>query len=380
MLLILFNIILILYPLLIYPSIIRVLSAKKPNIRSNPIIENPVAITIVISAYNEEGLISDAIHSVFNSDYPPSLIQLIVGSDGSTDNTNDILLSMRNLYPNLEPHILDRMGKNAVLNILSPLARGKYLFYMDADCRLQKDSINRLLSILKNEDIGAVISSMNSIEEDLSGQDLGSHGEGKYQVYEEIIRINESKINSTVSSLGAFYGIKKEYYKALPNKNVCDDWMSLLHVLMHKKRVVFLPDTVVLEVRGKSLKNEIRRRIRITAGGLATVWSAKKLLHPKYGWVAYALWSHRFLRYLIPIFTLAIVVLAAFLYKTIYFLPIVLLFAIFLILTLIGRLVKTSNKISIIPKICSYFMFMVTAQFLGLISFLFDKNISTWDH
>jgi cellulose synthase/poly-beta-1,6-N-acetylglucosamine synthase-like glycosyltransferase len=379
-LLILFNIILILYPLLIYPFIIKVLSAKKPDIKSNPIIENPVAITIIISAYNEEGLISDAIHSVFNSDYPPSLIQLIVGSDGSTDNTNNILLSMRNLYPNLEPHILDRMGKNAVLNTLSPLARGKYLFYMDADCRLQKDSINRLLSILKNEDIGAVISSMNSIEEEDSVNNLGGQGEGKYQMHEQTLRINESKIHSTVSALGAFYGIKKEFYSPLPNKNVCDDWMPLMHVLMNNKRVVSLDDTEVFEVRGKSLKNEINRRIRITSGGIATIWASKKLLNPKYGWVTFALFSHKVMRNLLPLFTFAIIILSLILFNTIYFLPIFLIMLLFVILSLIGKFSKKSNKLTKVPKLCSYFIFMVTAQFLGLISFLFDKNISTWDH
>ncbi len=356
------------------------LAANKPSIISNPEFNYPAEITIIISAYNEEELIADAITSVFQSDYPENMINLIVGSDGSNDNTNSILMELDKVYPNLEVCLLERMGKNAVLNTISPKAKGEYLFYMDADCRLQKDTINRLVSVLHNEGIGAVISSMNSITEDDHSPNLGAQGEGKYQQHEQTIRINESKINSTVSALGAFYGIKKVYYKPLPNRNVCDDWMPLLYVLMNKKRVVFLEDTEVFEVRGKSLNDEIKRRIRITAGGMATIWASKKLLNPKYGWIAFALWSHRTLRYLIPIFNLAIITLSGFLFGTIYFVPIVLLFSIFLLLSLIGRLVKTSQKIATIPKLCSYYTFMIIAQLLGLISFLFKKNISTWNH
>lgn len=374
------NIVLILYPLIIYPRIVRYLSSKKPSIISNPYTNELVEISIIISAYNEEQLIADAIHSVFKSDYPQNFIHLIVGSDGSNDNTNSILVKMKEIYPNLEIYLFDRMGKNSVLNTISPLAKGKFIFYMDADCRLQKDSINRLVSILLNDDIGAVISSMNSIVEEDLITNLGVQGEGKYQEHEQIIRINESKINSTVSALGAFYGIKKEYYQPLPNKNVCDDWMPLMYVLMNKKRVVFLPDAEVFEVRVKSLKNEIKRRIRITAGGLATIWASRRLLNPKYGWISFALWSHRVMRYLLPLFSLSIIILSLFLIGTIYFLPIFLLFVLFVLLSLIGKFVKTSNKLTKIPKLCSYFTFMITAQFIALITFIFEKNISIWNH
>lgn len=374
------NIVLILYPLIIYPRIVRYLSSKKPSIISNPYTNEPVEISIIISAYNEEQLIADAIHSVFKSDYPQSFIHLIVGSDGSNDNTNSILVKMKEIYQNLEIHLFDRMGKNSVLNKISPLAKGKFIFYMDADCRLQKDSINRLVSILLKDDIGAVISSMNSIVEEDLITNLGVQGEGKYQEHEQIIRINESKIHSTVSALGAFYGIKKEFYHPLPNKNVCDDWMPLMYVLMNNKRVVFLDDVEVYEVRGKSLKNEIKRRIRITAGGIATIWASKKLLNPIYGWVAFALFSHKVMRNLLPLFSLAIIVLWLLLFNTIYFLPIFLIFVLFIILSLFGKFSKKSNKLTKIPKLCSYYIFMVTAQFIALVTFIFEKNISTWDN
>jgi cellulose synthase/poly-beta-1,6-N-acetylglucosamine synthase-like glycosyltransferase len=359
---------------------VQLLSTKRIKIISNPNYNNPVEISIILSAYNEENLIEDAVNSVYNSDYPTNLIQLIVGSDGSNDNTNNILIRMKHIYPNLEIHLLDRMGKNSVLNILSPLANGNYIFYMDADCRLKNDSITRLLSVLDNDDIGAVISSMNSIVEDDLLDNLGVHGEGKYQEHEQTLRINESKIHSTVSALGAFYGIKKEFYHPLPNKNVCDDWMPLMYALMNNKRVVFLDDAEVFEVRGKSLKNEIKRRIRITAGGLATIWASKKLLNPKYGWVSFALWSHRVLRYLLPLFSITIFVLSLFLIGTSYFAPLLSAFILFLVLSLIGKFAKTSNKLLKIPKLCSYYTFMIVAQLIALVTFIFERNISVWNH
>jgi poly-beta-1,6-N-acetyl-D-glucosamine synthase len=156
--------------------------------------------------------------------------------------------------------------------------------------------------------------------------------------------------------------------------------MPLMHVLMNKKRVVFLGDAEVFEVRSKSLKNEIKRRIRITSGGLATIWASKKLLSPLYGWVAFALWSHRVMRYLLPIFTIFIIFLSLFLIGTKFFLPLLILFILFLLLSLIGKFINTTNKLTKIPKLCSYYIFMITAQFIALITFLFEKNISIWNH
>lgn len=375
---------LLLYSFFLYPLLTIILakiftSNTVSNI--NEVINEP-DITVIISAYNEEELIADAIHSIFNSNYPNDKITLMVGSDGSNDKTFNIISELAKDYEGkdfcLKVYDLPRTGKNGVVNKLSKLVTSDYIFYMDADCRIDKLAINKMINKLSDPNIGAVIASMES--ENIGDDNAGAKGEGMYQQYEQILRINESKISSTVISLGAFYGIKRKYYKPLPNNNVCDDWMSLLFIAMEKKKIIFLSDAIVREVRGKNIVNEFKRRVRISAGALSTLLFAKKLFLPKYGWFAFALFSHRLLRYLAPIFMLKILILTLFVSNSDIFLPLVLTQGIFYILAILGKLASKFDINIPIVKIFYYFVAVNTAQFLAIFHFLKNNNISIWDN
>jgi cellulose synthase/poly-beta-1,6-N-acetylglucosamine synthase-like glycosyltransferase len=269
-------------------------------------------ISIIISAYNEEKLITDAIKAIMQSDYPNEKIEVLCASDGSDDATVDILNNLTAEYNNLKVFDLPRMGKNAVLNEISPKASGDIICYSDADCRVERDTIRLMMQNYADESVGGVISPMISIIE--GGGDTGGMGESLYQKYETHIRYREGLIYTTVNGLGAFYSIRRDMYRPLPDNMVCDDLMPVLNVAIQRKRMIFDKRIITKEVREKSLSDELSRRVRVASGGLATIVRASELLNPLRGWSSLFLWSHKLIRTLSPVFLIGLIIATPILY------------------------------------------------------------------
>jgi cellulose synthase/poly-beta-1,6-N-acetylglucosamine synthase-like glycosyltransferase len=333
-------------------------------------------ISIVLSAYNEQEFISDAIESIFSSDYPKSKITVYVGSDGSTDDTCRLLHDLSIKYSALNTLCFDRIGKNKVINALLKKIETEIVFFMDADVRLQTGVINKLIKYLSDDSVGAVIASMRSIGD--SGDSAGGFGEILYQKIERIFRIYESKIYSTVNALGAFYGIKKKYIELLPDDLVADDFYPLLVAMQHKKRVQFVDEAEVIEVRPKSTSDEISRRIRATASAISSIKYKYMLLSPKYGWVTFFLFSHKILRWLAPFFLL-IILFTTFFVKNEIFLLIIVIIQLYIYLgAFIGFILEKINHNLVIFKLPLYALTM-SIGFLGaFFRFLSNKKNSRW--
>lgn len=337
-------------------------------------------ITIALSAYNEERFIEAAIRSVYSSDYPADKITLLVGSDGSDDRTDEIVRTLAGEFPGISFKRYGRSGKNQVLNNLLKDNSDEYIFYMDADCRLEKDTILKMVEMLGNGSVGAVIAAMHSLYADATAEESGSRGEGLYQKYETAMKINESKVHSTAASCGLFYGTKAEYYRPLPNTDVCDDLYPLMVIARHKKRVVYMKDAVAYEYREKSSGNEFKRRIRIIAGAYATIAACKYVLSPFFGMYGFAYFSHKVLRYLASFFILGVLLLTPFAYGNIIFWPLAVIQVLFYGTAFIGRM-SESLKINLpFARIFYYFVLQNIAVFLGFFRFLTTKNISRWNN
>jgi len=300
------NIFIILWIYLLYPMFISIMArfVNKPVEISK---EYKPEITIIISAYNEEQLILGAIESIYNSEYPEEKIRVLAGSDGSTDGTVKVLNDLKMKYHSLEVFEFDRLGKNRVLNELVSKVKTDIHFYMDADLRICHGTLNKMISVLADENVGAVLASIKIIG-DKADQTSGGIGESFYQKYETMLRRNESKIRSNINSLGTLYGIKKEVYNPIPNDLVCDDLYRMLQTAIQNKRIIFDDGSVVEEVREKSTGEEMSRRIRLAGGGLSTVWECRRILNPKYGWVSFFVWNHKVLRWFTPFYLMIVLI------------------------------------------------------------------------
>lgn len=336
-------------------------------------------LTIIIAAHNEEDLIRDCIESIFHSNYPLEKIFVRVGSDGSTDKTNEILDELRQKYPNLNYEKYNRCGKNAVLNQLIAISETPYILYLDADCRVTHNAIKNVMRNFADDTVGCVISKLEIISSDT--ENIGYKGESFYQSIESKLRLWESRISTTVNSLGTLYGIRKDIYEPLPDDAIVDDLFRVVHTNLKRKRVIYDDDAIVHEVRKKSLKDEMQRRIRIAAGGLNSVWFLKGILNPAYGWASLFVWSHKFLRWFTPFYLIVIAVCTAFLPIDSLVFWIVLISQIVLYLgAILGWLL---NKLDIhigIFKLLLFFVGMNYGFFFAVIRWIRGTRNAIWQH
>ena len=367
------------YNYIIYPLLLSIFKIFFKNpIKINTDFEPE--ITIIIAAHNEEELIEEAVNSILNSDYDISKINILIGSDGSTDRTNEILKSLSMEYSKLKYVEFERSGKNSVLNNLISHVNTKYLFFMDADCRMNKNTIRNLVVNFSEPSVGSVLASPIVVG-DGTTDNAGSEGDSLYHRYEEQFRTKEGIIHSTVNSLGYLYGIKTELFKKIVNDYVCDDLYNIYSVLESGKRVWFVKNASAYEVRKKSLSNELHRRVRAVAGGMATVAHFSNLLNiTKYGWVAFFIISHKIFRWLSPIFMIFMI------FATIIINSGTLVWKLFfygqLIFYGIAFIGWMTEKIGIKIKFTRIFLFFVSMNFssiLGLFRFLNKNQNAVWD-
>ncbi|MBI2793265.1 MAG: glycosyltransferase [Ignavibacteria bacterium] len=296
----------LLYPHAIYPPLLWIISkyfAKPLQTSTN----EPHSIDIVLSAHNEEQLIGQCLTSVVESDYPKHLVRILVGDDGSTDNTCSIIESIsQNIgHQKVKLFRFSRSGKNHVITSLVGQSTADIILFTDADCVVDKGALSAVNETLNDESVGAVVG-MLKVASDSSGLQPGLEGETFYRRIEAGINQLESTIGSTVTSNGALYGVRRVLAGSIPSASFADDWVNLLEALRAGSRVVFNPKAWAVENRRVTMYGEIQRTIRTASAGMSTVWYYRSLLSPKYGWTSFFLLSHKIIRWASPLFMIAL--------------------------------------------------------------------------
>jgi poly-beta-1,6-N-acetyl-D-glucosamine synthase len=376
--LILILITLFLYPLTVYPLLLIILDklfGKEYQIKAGFYPE----ITILIAAYNEEDMIGDCINSILKSDYPLDNIKIIVGSDGSVDNTYNIVKDMSKQYPNIEIYQYNRLGKNGVLNELYKHINTEFVMFMDADFRFRNNTISLNIENYINPDVHCVMSKIVTVS-NKDNQNSGSVGEGAYHKLEHFYKNKESRIWTTVNNIGS-YSIRTISLKPIPNSKVCDDMFNILNVSLSSKRAIYCNNSIIDEIREKFANEELHRRIRLATGQFETVKALIQVLNPFNGYVALFFISHKFIRYIYPIIMFFIALLTPFIIYENQLLFRLLAFVqmLFYLLGLIGYILDKRNITKKIFSIPYYFITINLGFLLGIFKFLFGKSSSTWE-
>ena len=123
-------------------------------------VENWPGVSIMVAARNEEGNIEGCLRSLLNLDYPLSKLEILVGDDGSTDQTFKIVQNMASEYNHIQlfsikNRTVDGNGKANVLAQLAQHAKGSYYLITDADITVTEDWVKAMLSGL-TENTGLV--------------------------------------------------------------------------------------------------------------------------------------------------------------------------------------------------------------------------------
>jgi biofilm PGA synthesis N-glycosyltransferase PgaC len=278
-----------------YPLIAWLRGHLRPRRCARAPIEPPV--TAIVVAHNESSRICRRIENLLGSDYTGSL-QILVGSDGSTDDT----AQRARLYGRLGVKVFEfaeRRGKAAVLNELVPAASGDIVVLADARQRFEHGAIRALVENFADPAVGAVSGELilaKRRKEQSSGD-----GQGFYWKYEKFIRANESGSGSTVGATGAIYAIRRELFDPIPEDYILDDVVIPVRIARRGYRVLFEAAARAYDWVPPAARAEFSRKARTIAGTFQLLVRETWLLDPRRSPVWFEALSHKALRLTIPL-------------------------------------------------------------------------------
>jgi biofilm PGA synthesis N-glycosyltransferase PgaC len=281
------------YVFLGYPLILAAWSRLKPHPwRSQPF---EPSISIVIAAHNEAARIGRKIANLLKLDYPADRLEILVGSDGSTDGTLERLrdISEQRIRIFILP---ERRGKPAVLNMLVPKARGEIVVLADVRQQFDPEVLPTLMQSFADPEVGAVTGEL-ILTKNETHTTVGE-GTGAYWRYEKFIRSCESQIDSTIVVTGAIYAIRKTLFESIPEDTIVDDLLIPLRIARRGYRVVFERQARAYDLAPANTHEEFTRKVRTLAGAFQLFAREKWLFNPAKNRLWWQMISHKALRLL----------------------------------------------------------------------------------
>jgi len=325
-------------------------------------------ISIVVAAHNEERTIEGKILNTEVLQYPREKLELLVGSDGSVDATDDICRS----YPWVKlARIEPRAGKANVLNNLIPRAQGEIIVLSDANTIIEPQAIMALVAHFADPEVGGVCGHLILKS---TGERL-ENSERTYWSYESGIKELESRCHSTIAANGGIYAIRKSLFKAIPTDTIIDDFLISLDVLAQGKRLLFERDAVAYEEVSKSFHDEFWRKVRIGAGNLQVLWRKRTFFFHVPLFVGFAYLSHKVIRWVIPLLLIVIWVCALLLLDRPIFGVFFGLYNLSLLVALAGVVGVSKNRVVLM---LAYGYLINLALLIGYARFLLRTQRVTW--
>jgi biofilm PGA synthesis N-glycosyltransferase PgaC len=287
----------IIYTYLGYPAAIWLLA----RLRSKSVLKSHAAprVSVVVACHNEADNIEARINNLFECDYPPDRLEIILVSDGSTDLTADE--ARRHASDRVRVFAYDkRRGKAAALNVGVEAASGEVILFADARQRFEPGAIKELVANFADRRVGAV-----SGELLLDGPPGASVGEGVglYWKYEKWIRKSESRFGSVIGATGAIYAIRRELWEPLPPMTILDDVYTPMRIALRGRRVVFEEKARAHDLTTDSAASEFSRKVRTLTGNYQLCQLMPRLLIPTSG-LLFQFYSHKLMRLAAPVFLL----------------------------------------------------------------------------
>ncbi len=369
---------LVLYTYLLYPGLLLLWTALKPGRRNATVPETKdlPPLSVVTSLFNEEAVLEEKVKNLRDIDYPPEKIEFLFGSDGSTDRSVEILEGAG--LPNLRLRSFpERRGKAPVLNDLIPAATGEIVVLSDANSFFYSDTVRQLVKHFQNPRVGAVCGELVLASGSWS---VGGLGEGSYWAYENALKRMESDIRSTLGATGAVYAIRKPLFELLPtSKPVTDDFLIAAKIARKGFDIKYEPRARAYEKPSGSVAGEFTRKVRIGAAnlhGLAEYW---EMLGPRFGFIAWVLWSRKIIRWAVPFLLIAALLSSLMLAPaSAFFRGVVIAEAIFIALAAAGLVLDRVGVKAGFFGFPYYFLAMNSALLVGAIRFVRGREPTTW--
>jgi poly-beta-1,6-N-acetyl-D-glucosamine synthase len=334
-------------------------------------------VTILVAAYNEADIIDKKIANTFGLEYPRDKIKYIFVTDGSTDGTPEIVME----YPALTLlHKPEREGKINAVNRAMEKVDTPIVVFTDANTLLNSGALKKIVRHFQDENVGAVAGEKRIIVE--AKDKASGAGEGIYWKYESALKKWDSELHSVVGAAGELFSIRTSLHDPVPGDTIIEDFFITLRIAAKGYRVIYEPEAYAIEKSSYSVKEELKRKTRIAAGGIQAIVRLAPLLNFfRYGILSFQYISHRVLRWTLapwslPIFFIANVALA---FQGTLYQVILLLHVIFYFLAVLGGLLaenKIKSKVLFVPF---YFFVMNYSAWVGLFRHIKGSQSVIWE-
>jgi len=374
---------LVIYPYVIYPAFLAIAVRFRPE-KDDSVKDEPFlpSVTVLISAFNEQSVIARKIENTLQLDYPAHLINILIVSDASDDDTDAIVNEWARKDDRIRLHRqANRHGKTAGINAAIESVTSDVVVFSDANAIYEADAIRQLTRYFVDENVGYVVGSA-LYRDDV--EDAVKDSEGLYWTYELWIKRLESRFFSVVGGDGAIYAIRRELYWPLKETDI-NDFVNPLQIIARGYRGLFTSDARCYEYASDDFKKEFSRKRRIVNRSWRAVMTyAGQLNFRQHGWFIFMLISHKVIRWLSMPFILIAVVAAGIVLTTKFsaFYAVLLgLIVTSMALAVVGKwldsLGKPMPRLVYLPY---YFYFVGIASIMGIWDNLVGVKHVTWGH
>ena len=337
------------------------------------------AMTLMICAYNESYIIREKMANIRQLDYPADKLCVMWVTDGSSDNSNELLRQYEEVTLIYSP---ERLGKAAAMQHGLRESKAPYVVFTDANTMLNANAIREIARQFMKNNVSCV-SGEKRVAARTEGQ-VAAEGEGLYWKYESTLKRWDSELYSAMGAAGELFAVKMADYREAPSNALLDDFMMSMLIVKDGHRIAYTSDAYAMEYGSADMHEESKRKRRIAAGGLQSIWWLRALMNPlKYPVVSFLFISHRVLRWsvtpfalvaLIPLNIALLCLNAGTIYQVF-----ALLQALFYIATLIGWLMAKAGRKSKFFYVPYYFMFMNMNVFYGIGYLRSHRTSGTWE-
>ena len=336
-------------------------------------------VTLLICAYNEQDIVGMKMENTYQLDYPKDKLHIMWVTDGTTDDTNKRLAE----YPDVEVvYSPERKGKTAALNHGISMVKTEITMMTDANTMVNPEAIREIVRCFQDPEVACVAGEKRVMARH-EGQ-AAAEGEGLYWKYESALKRLDSELYSTMGAAGELNAIRTRFYRPMPENALLDDFVMSMRMVDNGYKIAYSPDAYAMEYGSADLNEESKRKRRIAAGGLQSIWWLRKMMNPlRNPVVAFQFVSHRVLRWsitpiallaLIPLNTVLVMMKAGTVYNVIWMLQILFYLAAFIawLMERNGR----KNKLLYVPY---YFLFMNLNVFKGMKYLRSHQSSGAWE-
>jgi len=280
-----------------YGIVLLLMVKVKRAFKPRPLVNYPISwpsVTLLIASYNEIDFLPQKVANCLALEYPSEKFRILFVTDGSNDGS-DAFLASQNGIDFL--HEGKRAGKIMAMNRGMQHVNSDIVVFTDANTLLNPEAIKEIVKhYTSSAKVGCVAGAKRILLDDAEA--ASGAGEGAYWKYESALKKWDSELNTVVGAAGELFSIRTSLFKPVEKDTLLDDFMISMRIAQEGYRVVYEPAAMAFEKPTADVREEMKRKVRICAGGIQSIIRLAPLLNIfKYGLLSFQYISHRVLRW-----------------------------------------------------------------------------------